>query len=43
MNFNELYEIAKATLNPSELSKSSSVGGVVAATITLPSLNMEFT
>ena len=26
MNFNELYEIAKATLNPRNLSKSSSEG-----------------
>lgn len=31
MNFNELYNIAKNTLNPRELSKSSYAGSVAAA------------
>lgn len=34
MNFNELYEIAKNTLNPRELSKSSYAGSVAAALLT---------
>ncbi len=34
MDFEELYEIAKATLNPRDLSASSSAGGVAAALIT---------
>jgi cytidine deaminase len=31
MDFNELYEIAKATLSPRELSKSSYAGSIAAA------------
>ncbi|MDF2587991.1 MAG: cytidine/deoxycytidylate deaminase family protein [Anaerocolumna sp.] len=34
MEFNELYEIAKNTLNPRELSKSSYAGSVAAAILT---------
>ena len=34
MDFNELYNIAKATLNPRELSKSSYAGSVAAALVT---------
>ncbi len=34
MDFNQLYEIAKATLNPRELSKTSTAGEVAAVLLT---------